>query len=81
MELGENLFQLNKFDMAHKVLTQLPYVDEITISRKLPDTLVLKVTESTPLAVLESGGNWWLLDVRGKLLEQGDAALARGGRC
>ena len=49
-----------------------------TISRKLPDTLVLKVTESTPLAVLESGGNWWLLDVRGKLLEQGDAALAQG---
>ena len=78
VELGENLFQLNKFDMAHKVLTQLPYVDEITISRKLPDTLVLKVTESTPLAVLESGGNWWLLDVRGKLLEQGDAALAQG---
>ncbi|WP_215655456.1 FtsQ-type POTRA domain-containing protein [Pseudoflavonifractor sp. MCC625] len=78
VEQGENLFQLNKFDMAHKVLTQLPYVDEITISRKLPDTLVLKVTESTPVAVLESGGNWWLLDVRGKLLEQGDASLAQG---
>lgn len=75
---GENLFQLNKFDIARQVLTKLPYVDEITISRKLPATLILKVTESTAVAALEHDGVWWLVDARCKLLEQGDAALAQG---
>lgn len=78
VEEGENLFRLNKYDMDRQVRTKLPYIDEIIISRKLPATLVLKVTESTAVAALESGGNWWLLDARCKLLEQGDATLTQG---
>lgn len=75
VERGENLFQLDKFSMARQVRTQLPYIDEISISRKLPDTLVVRVKESTAIAVFEHGGSWWLLDARGKILEQGDSLL------
>ena len=75
---GDNLFTLNKYQIANRILTQLPYVNEVAISRKLPDTLIFEVTESTGTAWLESGGSYWLLDDNCKLLEVGDAALVQG---
>ena len=75
---GDNLFTLNKYQIANRILTQLPYVDDVAISRKLPDTLIFDVTESTGTAWLESGGAYWLLDDKCKLLEVGDAALVQG---
>ena len=78
VEKGDNLFTLNKYQIADRILTQLPYVDDVAISRKLPDTLIFEVTESTGVAWVESGGSYWLLDDKCKLLEAGDAALVQG---
>lgn len=78
VEQGQNLFQLDKNGIVRRVLTQLPYIDTISLSRKLPDTLLITVTESKPVAALEYNGSWWLMDARGKLLEQGDATLSQG---
>lgn len=78
VEQGQNLFLINKPQLVDRVLTHLPYVDELSISRRLPDTLVIAVTECTPVAALEWDGAWWVLDAKCKLLEQGDAAVAQG---
>ncbi len=78
VEQGDNLFTLNKSQMVFRILTRLPYVDDLSIDRKLPDTLIFHVTESTPVAWLESGGTCWLLDHRCKILEAGDASLTQG---
>lgn len=78
IQMGENLFLLNKNQASIQITSQLPYVDEISIQRKLPDTLVITVTESTPVAALSYGGEWWLLDARAKLLERGDQTIAAG---
>lgn len=75
VEQGDNLFTLNKSQMISQILTRLPYVDDLSISRKLPDTLVFYVTESVPVAWVESGGTCWLLDHRCKILEAGDVSL------
>lgn len=75
---GDNLFTLNKYQIANRILTQLPYVDDVAISRKLPDTLIFEVSESSGVAWVESGGSCWLLDDKCKLLEVGDAALVQG---
>ena len=71
---GDNLFRLNKSYIAEQVITSLPYVDKISISRKLPDTLVLTVTECIPAVTVQVEGETWLLDVKCKLLERGEAA-------
>ena len=76
VERGDNLFTLNKSAMISRILTRLPYVDDLSIHRKLPDTLVIYVTESAPLAWVEDGGSCWLLDHRCKVLETGQTALA-----
>lgn len=75
VQQGDNLFTLNKSQMMTRILTRLPYVDDLSIHRKLPDTLVFYVTESVPVAWIESGGTCWLLDHRCKILEAGDASI------
>ena len=76
VEQGDNLFTLNKSAMLSRILTRLPYVDDLSIHRKLPDTLVFYVTEGRAVAWVESGGTCWLLDKRCKVLEAGDESLA-----
>jgi cell division protein FtsQ len=72
---GDKLFLLNKNHIARSILSALPYVDEVAIRRDLPDTLVVTITECTPVASIRSGENWWVMDDQGKLLEKGDEAL------
>ncbi|NLF34602.1 MAG: FtsQ-type POTRA domain-containing protein [Clostridiales bacterium] len=76
LERGDNLFFLHRAAIVRGILVQLPYVDEINIKRALPDTLVITITDCVPAACMESEGNWWLIDTKGKLLEQGGASLA-----
>ena len=73
VELRDNLFLLNKFQIVPRLLSRLPYIDEVVIYRDWPDTLVIEVTECQPVAAIQSGGAWWILDAKGKLLERTDA--------
>ena len=71
---GDNLFLLNKYDVAQNIVKALPYVEEIRISRKLPDTLLIEVREcGTPLALVQDGSAW-LISPGGKIVEQKSAA-------
>lgn len=74
---GENLILLDKYQIAEQVYTQLPYITEVRISRKLPDTLLIEVTETTAVAAVEGGGSWWLVSAGGKLLESCDSTAAQ----
>ena len=78
VETGDNLFGLNKYLISSRIYTQLPYIDTVNIIRRYPDTLVIHVTAGAPAAWIESGGRYWLVDSRGKLLESGDEDLAAG---
>lgn len=75
IKTGENLVLLNKYKIAREILSALPYVDEVSILRRLPDTVEISVTECTPAASIQSDRDWWLMDANGKLLEKGDQTL------
>lgn len=76
---GDNLFLVNKFDMAKRLLAALPYIDEVNIRRALPDTLRITVTECVPAAVVPGDQNtWWIVDGKGKVLEQSSTDTADG---
>lgn len=70
---GENLFALNKFDMAAQIRRQLPYVEGVNIRRALPDTLLITVTETGAAAAVDSAQGRWLISRSGKVLERADA--------
>lgn len=68
---GENLLTLNKSRIVGKIKTTLPYVNEVRLGIKLPDTVNIEITElSVAYAIADEDGNKWLMDAQGKLLEQ-----------
>lgn len=78
VEVGDNLFLVNRPQTAQKILGALPYVENAVPVHRLPDTVELHITECVPAAALECEGEWWLMDPRGKLLEQGGDTMVWG---
>lgn len=67
--VGSNMFFLNKFAARDRIFAGHPYLDEVTIRRRLPDTVEITVTECVPVAAVQTGEGYWLIDAKGKLLE------------
>ena len=83
MQVGDNMFFLNKYKASEKITASLPYVETVRISRKLPNTLVVTVTECTAPAAVAQDGKLWLLSGDGKIVDEktGDGkqyALVKG---
>lgn len=70
VEKGDNLFLVGSSRTAQKIYSTLSYVDEVNIRHALPDGLVINVTERTPAAVIKGDEGWWIIDAKGKILEQ-----------
>ena len=45
IQLGDNLYAWNKFQVAQRLLQTLPYIGEVSIRRVLPSTVVVTVSE------------------------------------
>lgn len=82
VSLGDNLYLLSKPDMVQRLHQQLPYIDEVRITRSLPNTLCVQVTEFTTVYAVEQEGTVWLLTSGGKIVEtaaeRGDTPLIDG---
>lgn len=82
IQTGDNLYLMNKNDVAGRMVTALPYLKTVRINRKLPDTLLIEVEEcGTPLAVVQDGFAWLVSpgDKAGgkiKVVDQLEAAAA-----
>ena len=69
IETGDNMFFLNKYHASERITAALPYVETVRISRQLPDTLVVTVTECTAPAAVSQDGKLWLLSGDGKIVD------------
>ena len=82
VSLGDNLYLLSKPDMVQRLHQQLPYIDEVRITRQLPNTLCVQVTEFSTVYAVEREGTVWLLTSGGKIVEtaaeRGDTPLIDG---
>lgn len=82
VQTGDNLFLLNKYEICDAIIEKLPYVSSVSISRKLPDTLVIEVADSNQGGVIQQDGAYWVVSSTGKLLgkrtEAGSGALIVG---
>ena len=82
VQLGDNLYLLNKPDMVQRLHQQLPYIDEVRITRRLPNTLCVQVTEFSTVYAVEQEGTVWLLTSGGKIVEtaaeRGDTPIIDG---
>ena len=69
IKIGDNMFRFNKFEVINDIFEDMPYIDEISIRRHLPDDVEIIVTKCKPVATLECEDGWYLIDSKGKLLE------------
>ena len=76
IQIGDNMFLLNKYDVSARITTTLPYVETVQIRRALPDTLVFQVTECTAPVALVQDGKVWLLSSGGKLVDTAPVSKA-----
>lgn len=68
IEEGDNLFFFDRIAAISRALSKLPYIEDVSVERKLPNKVILTIQESTALAYLELGDEQWTLDHRCKVL-------------
>jgi len=69
LELESSIFFVKESTAAARIKDALPYVDEVRISRSLPGTISLAVTECYPVASVEASGSVWIIDKNAKILD------------
>ena len=75
IQMGDNLVTISKGSVVGKILAQLPFVEEISMERVLPGTVVIHVTESDVIYTVDGDdGAQWLMNGSGKILAKADAA-------
>lgn len=67
---GDNLVALSKSKIASAIRTKLPYVESVSIHRRLPDGVELTVRERVAVASVDSSRGRWLISSQGKILEE-----------
>lgn len=70
VEEGDNLLLLPKTEIGLSLIKKLPYLDEVNLMRSLPDTLTITVVDAVPLALVKGETSHWIINQKGKLLEQ-----------
>lgn len=77
IEAGENLLTFGKSKAIGRILAQLPYVGDVQMGIKLPNTVNIDIVELKASYVLQDGeGKWWVSDPTGELLEEVDEKTA-----
>lgn len=74
---GDSLLSFGIAKASGRITSALPYVKEIRIGIKLPDTVNIEVTEyDVVYAAKDQDGGWWLITAAGKVVEEADSAAA-----
>lgn len=77
LEIGDNLFFLNKYHVAERISAALPYVESVQINRRLPDTLCVRVQECVCNVALQHDGKMWIVCDNGKIVDSIDPVTAQ----
>lgn len=74
IKLGDNIFLCNQIK-TKKTLTSNPYVEDVKITRKLPDKMQIQITEKQKAYIIELDTGFAYLDNQGYVLEIADIKL------
>ena len=70
VETGDALLSISEARVASRIISDLPYIDEVKVSRKLPGTVEIQVTElQVTYSIEDENGGWWLIASSGRAIE------------
>ena len=67
---GDHLLTFSRTQIAGRIISKLPYVEEVRIGIKLPDTVTIQISEVKVLYAMQAQDDaWWLVSAGGKVVE------------
>lgn len=70
IQTGSSLIFFEKNRAIRQLFAACPYLETVRIHRQYPDTLEIIVTQSEPVAVIQSGDAGYVLSAAGKILQK-----------
>lgn len=67
--VGDNIIMLSKNSVSEKVEKDLPYIEKLTVTKKIPDKVVLSVKEAKEKFCFKSGEKYLIVSDKYKLLK------------
>ena len=82
---GENLIMCNTSTGENDIWKEYPFIESVSIEKKLVNRVIIHVKEAVPTSVIESEGNYVLLSESGKIIDisqekQSDVPIVLGAR-
>ncbi len=78
LQNGDALLSLSEAKISAKIRAKLPYVGDVRVGIKLPDTVNIEIIElEVVYAVADKNSDWWLLDASGRVVDRTDVAAAK----
>ena len=72
LSLGNNLLFVNTQNASQKIRQELPLINVATVTRILPDTILIEVSESSAIAKISFAGGEHIIDSTGRVLASGE---------
>ena len=78
IETGDALLGIREAKVAGRIISGLPYIDEVKVGVRLPGIVEIQVTElQVTYAIEDETGAWWLISSSGRAVEQVNKATAQ----
>ena len=75
---GDALLTLSKAKIVARIREKLPYVGDVRVGIKLPDTVNIEIKMlEVVYAAEDANGAWWLLDASGRIVDKTNTAAAK----
>lgn len=75
IEIGDSLFSVSEKELNQVLGRELPYIKNVKLKRKLPDTLNIEISLTRESAALINGEGYLLVDDTGKVLDKNATML------
>lgn len=69
------IFDVDLDEIKQKVET-LPWIETVVVERHLPNTLFIRITEKTPVAMWQNKKQYWPIDKNGKIIKDNETKLS-----
>ncbi len=75
---GDALLALSEAKISVRIRAALPYVGDVRVGIKLPDTVMISITElEVVYAIQDDRNGWWLMDATGRIVDETNVATAK----
>lgn len=68
---GDNMFRVDSASVSARILDKFPYIESVAVRRKLPNIILLELTQCVPAGALVDGEDYLIISRSGKVLERG----------